>query len=415
LASKKNPNPNPPDPVASIPALPLGGGFGRDLANWLFPAFLLMIIAGFFAIWKIGSPAGNPNPVRSLFLTMNCATLSGFSEGPGAGALNDVGQWIAFLLIVGGSLFTMIVGGLAVIRIVRLPFTDLELITGALIVEAIVLLVGSSLLWEVDRSPFQAMFLAGTSFGNCGQYIANFPKPILIHAILLPLSILGGLGLPVLMELWCAIVFRAKMSLHSKTVLAATAWLYIIGFVLILGLNLAGHSWAEVIGKQLPAASVLSVESRTGGLNIVHIDVLSQSSRWILVILMMIGASPAGTASGLKTTTIVELGRGVRKILRGEAISRSFAIAIVWVGTYLSLLLGATLLLSHVSENDSADNTLFNAVSGMSNVGLTVAPVPSQKSVMYAYCAIILVARMAPLMILWWMAETMADAELAIG
>jgi trk system potassium uptake protein TrkH len=150
-------------------------------------------------------------------------------------------------------------------------------------------------------------------------------------------------------------------------------------------------------------------------LNIVHIDVLSQSSRWILVILMMIGASPAGTASGLKTTTIVELGRGVRKILRGEAISRSFAIAIVWVGTYLSLLLGATLLLSHVSENDSADNTLFNAVSGMSNVGLTVAPVPSQKSVMYAYCAIILVARMAPLMILWWMAETMADAELAIG
>ncbi len=415
MASKKNPNPNPPDPVASIPALPLGGGFGRDLANWLFPAFLLMIIAGFFAIWKIGSPAGNPNPVRSLFLTMNCATLSGFSEGPGAGALNDVGQWIAFLLIVGGSLFTMIVGGLAVIRIVRLPFTDLELITGALIVEAIVLLVGSSLLWEVDRSPFQAMFLAGTSFGNCGQYIANFPKPILIHAILLPLSILGGLGLPVLMELWCAIVFRAKMSLHSKTVLAATAWLYIIGFVLILGLNLAGHSWAEVIGKQLPAASVLSVESRTGGLNIVHIDVLSQSSRWILVILMMIGASPAGTASGLKTTTIVELGRGVRKILRGEAISRSFAIAIVWVGTYLSLLLGATLLLSHVSENDSADNTLFNAVSGMSNVGLTVAPVPSQKSVMYAYCAIILVARMAPLMILWWMAETMADAELAIG
>ncbi len=87
----------------------------------------------------------------------------------------------------------------------------------------------------------------------------------------------------------------------------------------------------------------------------------------------------------------------------------------IWIATYLSLLMGATLLLSHVSGNESADNTLFNAVSGMSNVGFTVSPVPSEKSVMYAYCAIILVARMAPLMILWWMAETTADAELAIG
>jgi trk system potassium uptake protein TrkH len=415
LASKKNPKPFPMEYAAPVPATPLGGGFGRDLANWLFPAFLLMIVVGFFAIWKIGSAAGNPNPVRALFLTMNCATLSGFSEGPGVGGLNYVGQWIAFLLIVGGSLFTMIVGGLAVIRIVRLPFTDLELITSALIVESLVLLVGSSLLWEVDRSPFQAMFLAGSCFGNCGQYVANFPKPVLIHVIILPLSVLGGLGLPVLMELWSAVVFRANMSVHSKTVLAATAWLYVIGLILILGLNLAGQSWGDVVGKQLPTASILSIESRTGGLNIANIGELSQPSRWILVILMMIGASSAGTASGLKTTTLVELARGVQKLLRGEAVSRPFAIAIVWVGTYLGLLLGATLLLSHVSGNNSADGTLFNAVSAMSNVGFTAAPVPSQKSVMYAYCAIILVARMAPLMILWWMAETTGDAELAIG
>jgi trk system potassium uptake protein TrkH len=417
LASKKKPKPIQYESVAAIPAIPLGGGFGRDLANWLFPAYLLMIVVGFFAIWKYGSPAGNPNPVRALFLTMNCSTLSGFTEGPGVGGLNNFGQWIAFFLIVGGSLFTMIVGGLAVIRIVRLPFTDMELITTAMIVEVIVLLVGSSLLWEVDRSPFQAMFLAGSSFGNCGQYVANFPKPShpLVHVIILPLSILGGIGLPVIMELWCAIVFRAKMSVHSKTVLAATAWLYVLGLALILGLNMANHSWTEVIGKQLPAASVLSVESRTGGLNIAQVSDLSQPAHWILVVLMLIGASPAGTGSGLKTTTIAELARGVRKLLRGETVGRSFAVAVVWVGIYLALLLGAVLLLSHVSGIDPADNILFNAVSAMSNVGFTAAPLSSQKSLMFAYCAIILVARMAPLMILWWMAETTADAELAIG
>ncbi len=205
------------------------------------------------------------------------------------------------------------------------------------------------------------------------------------------------------------------MSVHSKTVLAATAWLYVLGLLLILGPNLDGHSWSEVIGKQLPAASVLAVESRTGGLSIASIDDISQPSRWILVVLMLIGASPAGTGSGLKTTTVVELVQGARKLLRGEIVGRSFAIAIVWLGTYLGLLLGAVLLLSHVSGTDPADNIVFNAVSGMSNVGFSAAPVPSQKSVMFAYCAIILVARMAPLMVLWWMAETTADAELAIG
>jgi Trk-type K+ transport system membrane component len=111
----------------------------------------------------------------------------------------------------------------------------------------------------------------------------------------------------------------------------------------------------------------------------------------------------------------VELASGARKLLRGETVGRSFAVAIVWLGTYLALLLGAVMLLSHVSATDPADNILFNAASAMSNVGFTTTPVSSQKSVMFAYCAIILVARMAPLMILWWMAETTADAQLAIG
>jgi trk system potassium uptake protein TrkH len=420
LASKNDRKSIQPQVAAPpVPATTLGGGFGRDLANWLFPAYLVMIVAGFFAIWKYGSPPGNPNPVRALFLAMNSATLSGFTEGSGVGALNQFGQWAAFFLIVGGSLFTMIVGGLAVIRIVRLPFTDAELIWSAFIVEAVVLLVGSSLLWEVDRPPFESMFLAGSSFGNCGQYVAD-PSRVsteLVHAIILPLSILGGLGLPVLMELWCAIVFRAKLSVHSKTVLAASAWLYVIGLVLVLVLSFNGPglpTWTN-IRNQIPTSSVLSVESRTGGLAIAAIKDVPLPATWILVVLMMIGASPAGTGSGLKTTTIAELILGVRKLLRGQTPGRPFAIAFVWLAIYLGLLLGAMLLLSHVSGSDSADNILFDAVSAMSNVGFTAVPVADQKSVMFAYCAIVLVGRMAPLMVLWWMAETTSDADLAIG
>lgn len=393
------------------------GGFGRDLSNWLFPAFLAMILLGFYCIWKFGSPAGNPNPVRALFIAMNAATLSGFNVSPGVGGLNDFGQWTALLLIIGGSLFTMIVGGLAVIRILRLPFTDGHLIRAAFIAQAAVLLIGTSLLWDSDRSPFQALFLAASSFGNCGLYIADVPRPFLIHAVVLPLTILGGLGLPVLMEVYRTIVLRAKLSTHSKSVIVSSAWIYVIGLIFILLLNQAGRgffTWDE-FKSQLPSSSALTVESRTGGMGIIPMSDVTQPARWLMVVLMMIGANSAGTGSGLKATTLVELCRGTRKLLRGETPGRSFAIAFVWLAVYLGLALAAVLLLAYVSGSEPADNILFNALSALSNVGLTASPLLDEKGLFFAYSAIILVGRMSPLMVLWWMADTTSDADLAVG
>jgi trk system potassium uptake protein TrkH len=414
LASTKKSKSTPP-----APALPpaIVGGFGRDLSNWLFPAFLAMILLGFYCIWKFGSPAGNPNPVRALFIAMNAATLSGFNVSPGVGGLNDFGQWTALLLIIGGSLFTMIVGGLAVIRILRLPFTDGHLIRAAFIAQAAVLLIGTSLLWDSDRSPFQALFLAASSFGNCGLYIADVPRPFLIHAVVLPLTILGGLGLPVLMEVYRTIVLRAKLSTHSKSVIVSSAWIYVIGLIFILLLNQAGRgffTWDE-FKSQLPSSSALTVESRTGGMGIIPMSDVTQPARWLMVVLMMIGANSAGTGSGLKATTLVELCRGTRKLLRGETPGRSFAIAFVWLAVYLGLALAAVLLLAYVSGSEPADNILFNALSALSNVGLTASPLLDEKGLFFAYSAIILVGRMSPLMVLWWMADTTSDADLAVG
>jgi Trk-type K+ transport system membrane component len=404
---------------ASIPAPPLGGGFGRELANWLFPAFLAMILVGFVAIWKLGNSPGNSNPVRSLFIAMNAATCSGFNESPGLGSLNETGQGITLALIICGSLFSMIVGGLAVIRIARLSISDLELICTAVAVEFVALAVGTSLLWDSDRTPFQALFLAASAFGNCGLFIAGLPKPtdVPVHAVILPLSVLGGLGIPVLIEAWRAVIFHRKFSVHSSCVLTVSAWLYVGGLILLLAMNLAGRgtpSWTQ-IKDQLPGDSVLAIQSRTGGLAIARVSDLTIQARWLVVLLMAIGASPAGTGSGLKTTTLVELCRGPRKLLAGKSTGRSFGIAVVWLLVYMGMVMAAVLLLSYVYGPEPSDNILFNAVSGISNVGFTNTLVPDQKNILFAYCAIILLGRMAPLMVLWWMAESTADAELAIG
>jgi trk system potassium uptake protein len=191
----------------------------------------------------------------------------------------------------------------------------------------------------------------------------------------------------------------------------------VVALILIVALNQAGRggfTW-DTIRSNLPSSSALAIESRTGGLPIAAISDLTQPARWLIVVLMAIGASPAGTGSGLKTTTLIELTRGTRKLLRGQYPGRSFAIAFVWLAVYLALALAAVLLLAYVSGGDSGDNVIFSAISALSNVGFTLAPVMDEKSLFFAYSAIILVGRMAPLMILWWMAESTTDAELAVG
>ena len=59
--------------------------------------------------------------------------------------------------------------------------------------------------------------------------------------------------------------------------------------------------------------------------------------------------------------------------------------------------------------------SFFSASSALGNVGFSVGGVPDEKGLFFAYSAICLVGRMAPLMILWWMADTTSGAELAIG
>jgi len=384
----------------------------------MFPGYLAVVLLGMVLIRQFGMAADKSNGVRALFIAVNAGTLTGFTDNAGVGTLNHFGQVVVLLLIVSGSLFSMIIGALAVKRIARMPLGDGQIITAAAVAQGLAMLIGAALLQSSVRPPFDAAFLASSAFGNCGLYPAELPPDtdVLVHLVILPLSILGGLGLPVLMEIFNAALFRKPLSSHSRTVLGVSAWLYVVGFTALLGLGLAGQemtrgSAAAVIRQ----SSVLAVESRTGGLEISPARLVSEPARWVIVVLMMIGASSAGTGSGLKTTTIAELFRGIRRLLGGQPVGRPLGIAMAWLGTYLGILLGALLLLSHVNPTLSTDHVLFNAVSALSNVGFSLSDLPDQKNALFAYCAIMLLGRMVPLMVLWWMAETTSDADWPIG
>ena len=99
------------------------------------------------------------------------------------------------------------------------------------------------------------------------------------HFILLPLSLFGGFGLTVLMELYDWLVRRRPLSQHARTVLALSAGIYIAGFVLLLasresfwtnlfaGVGQLGwyHRQSEAIRGAIASSSALAINARTAG------------------------------------------------------------------------------------------------------------------------------------------------------
>ena len=106
---------------------------------------------------------------------------------------------------------------------------------------------------------------------------------------------------------------------------------------------------------------------------------------------------------------------GTRRCLRGQPAGRTCGIALCWVGIYLALaLLGIVTLLAYEPQM-AADRVVFLSFSALSNVGLAPDALSVAGPGSYVLSALMLAGRMVPWLILWWMADTTTDAELAIG
>src|SRR5204863_1440231 len=94
----KDPHPSP------LPAYQeRGKGFGRALANWLFPLYVLMITGGYFALRSEGAMAkGNElNVDRALFASINAATLTGFQQTVDLNQYLDPARYTILALTLG--------------------------------------------------------------------------------------------------------------------------------------------------------------------------------------------------------------------------------------------------------------------------------------------------------------------------
>ncbi len=393
---------------------------GRDVATWMLCGYLTLIVAAYVAMQRLDVmlPGSNQN-ARVFFLATDAATLTGFQLDL---SYRDgfLGPVIIFILTLGGALVSLIVGGMAAVRVLRLPYTDRQIRWSALAWTGAS--IGVGVLCQIQKGwhnngvdIFGAFLRTLAAFSTSGVYYGRLPEITSWQTqfILMPLGILGGFGLPVLMEIVDWLRTRRPLSPHSLTVLSMTAWIYIVAFVLFATVQISSASLTSTM-KVLASSSVAAINGRTIGSPMQFVLEYPSVMQWLLIVLMFIGASPAGTGGGLKTTTLVALFKGVRRANNDQPAGRGFAIASTWLTLYIGAALVVFLLLLW-TQSDPPDRLFFQTISAISNVGLSHDKLSTAGPGLFILSAAMLFGRVVPLLILWWMAHSTSNEELAVG
>jgi Trk-type K+ transport system membrane component len=392
----------------------------------MVPLFCAAIVLGYLLLARgVATTQGNElSRPQSLFTAVNAATLTGFQQARNPDLYTRAGQLLTFVLILAGTFFSFVCGGMAVIRIARLRYSPVQLINSAL--GSILLIgIGGGLAIKAgeigsghSRTFFESVYLAISAFGNSGLTLGRLPGASSITAllVLLPLAVVGGLGLPVLMEMVDRLRGKAALSLHARTVLSWTAGSYLLITLVLCLLRWPGASAGVSDWRSLfVEASGQSINARSAGFAFAYASALPQAITFALVLVMVIGASPAGTAGGLKVTTLAVLTRGVRDCFAGLTASRALAAAMIWTLVYLAMLVASTLGLLMAEPEIKLERSLFMAASALGNVGLSHNSVDVSTAGLYILSATMLLGRVAPVMMLWTVADSLPEVDVAIG
>lgn len=269
-----------------------------------------------------------------------------------------------------------------------------HLLRGILVVTAIVEGIGAVILavrFSLDypwpRAIYLGVFHSVSAFNNAGfslfpTNLVAYQRDPVVNLVVTGLIIAGGLGFIVYRDLrryWRGEVYR--LTIHTKMVLSLTAGLIVIGTTVFWALEATNpRTFGSLrLTDQLMVAYFHAVAARTGGFNTVDLSLCSGAALYLLIMLMIIGASPGGTGGGIKTSTfgtmLIGLWAGIRgqndvtvfhRRMPQETVIRAFSVALL----AFFLTTGMTLVLQ-VSEEQDFLRTLFEVASAFGTVGLS--------------------------------------------
>lgn len=253
---------------------------------------------------------------------------------------------------------------------------------------------------------FFSLFHAVSGFCNAGfstlpnsLYEPFFRFNYPLHLILSALFIIGGIGFPIVFNLanyirhlvikWIYRLFRNSrgysrpwvINLNTRIVLITTGILITLStlFTFLIEYNntLAVHD----LGGKIVTAFFNATTTRTAGFNSINMADMHLATIMIFILMMWIGASPASTGGGIKTSTVavaflnfISLAKGKERIeiyrreIADISVRRSFAI----ISLSLIVVGLATCILVSIEPELGLKEVVFECFSAYSTVGLSL-------------------------------------------
>ena len=359
----------------------------------------------------------------ALFTSTSASAVTGLSVLTTSTAFTRPGQWVILLLMEFGGLGFLVTAVLT-LRLLgrRISLVDRLAVSSSLglaspraIMQVLgrtvafmlaVEGIGALILWVHWRlsgivpagdAAFYALFHAVAAFCNAGfdlfaglpQYPEGVPADPITLLTLGWLVIIGGLGIPVYMELLHRRTARKegarlrRLSLQTRLALWSALVLVLVGWA---GLLLSEYRHAGVLsglpfGERVLRAWFQSVAARTAGFaGLSDFANLHEASRLLLICLMFIGSAPASMGGGITTGTFSVLVVAMWSLARGydrvRAGQRAISMAMVWRAvTVLFISLGVVVIATWLllfTQDLAFSSVLFEVVSAFSTTGLSL-------------------------------------------
>ncbi len=377
--------------------------------------FTAILIGTFLLLLPISTVSGHISFIDALFTSTSAICVTGLIVVDTAKYFTTFGKIVIMILFQLGGLGIMTFTSLIFLIAKRnMSFSESSLIEESLpsqkgistkkfvkdifiytfIIElsgALVLYFGAfSKQFESSKAILHSVFHSVSAFNNAGfstfsDSLVKYDGNPIVNITIISLLVIGGLGFFVARDLWYKINGKEKghkLSLHSKLVLITSGLLIILGFFIILFLE-NNHSLIDKTPVQKFFISLFQATTpRTAGFNTIDLNMLYPSTAFLIIILMVIGASPGSTGGGMKTTTWAALLLFLRTKLKGKQNVQAFGRNIAWEiidKAHLILLFsiivifGGVFLISSFEGNKfSLLQIFFEEVSAYGTVGLSL-------------------------------------------
>ncbi len=395
-------------------------------------SFFIIILMGSLLLMLPNATRGEISYVDALFTSTSAVCVTGLTSVDTGGVFTLIGQTIIlFLIQIGGlgimtftSYFSylfkssasyenqMYMGEMSNIDKLDDVFNVLSKIimvtfsieaTGAVFLFAS---TGSDVVPGFGNRLFFSVFHSVSAFCNAGfsplknnLFEMTFRFNYFFQVIIALLIITGGIGFPIIFNVWKYLVHKTEnifkhifrkrektylpwvLNLNSKVIITTTATLLVVGTVLfmIFEYNNTLSEHKSFFGK-LVVAFFGSVTTRTAGFNSVDTGAMTIPMTLIFIVLMWIGASPASTGGGIKTSTFAVACMNILSIAKGKknleiygrevsqtSVNKSFAVILL---SFVVIFI-ASFGVSMFEPDKSLLSVVFEVVSAYGTVGLS--------------------------------------------